>query len=205
MVLIQGQTGPQFLTDGAPNNIRTDRSGSIVVQDAHGSLAETAQRGNVFSARCTSITAMVIYTTAAGTGGPFIWNSSTNKVVSILKVGWTITTAATATGMIGVATGTGMTVAPTNVAITDTGNCYIGGPASSASVYNTATSTGTPRFIPLAQISTGATSTVMANTPWFDFRGALVIPPNCWVSLASSATLTTCVMSTTMLWEELPL
>jgi hypothetical protein len=204
MVAIQGTTGPQILTDGAPNNIRTERAGGMVVQDAHGSLAEPAMRGNIFSARA-SITGMVIYTTAAGTGGPFIWNGSTNKVVSVLKVGWSVTTAATATGMVGVATGTGMTVAPTNTAVADTGNCYTGGPASNATAYSTATSTGTPRFIPLGQLSTAAVSLVPANTTLFDFKGSLIIPPNCWVSLAASATLTTSVLQTFIMWEELPL
>lgn len=204
MVAIQGTTGPQILTDGAPNNVRTERSGGMVVQDAHGSLTEPAMRGNIFSARA-SVTAMVIYTTAAGTGGPFIWNGSTNKVVSVLKVGWTVTTASTVVGMVGVATGTGMTVAPTNTAVGDTGNCYTGGPASAATAYSTATSTGTPRFIPLGQVSTGAVSIVPANTTLFDFKGSLVVPPNCWVSLAASATLTTCVLQTFIMWEELPL
>jgi hypothetical protein len=204
MVQIQGTAGPQILTDGTPNNIRTERTGGMVTQDVHGPLTETGMRGNLFSANAV-VTAMVIYTTAAGTGGPFIWNSSGNQVVSVLKVGWLETTAATATGMIGVATGTGMTTAPTNSAIATTGNLYTSGPPSTVNVYSTATSTGTPRFIPLAQVSTAAVSTVPSNTVSFDFKGGLIIPPNCWVSLASSATLTTAVHQTFIIWEELPL
>src|SRR6266849_5565966 len=48
-VPIQGQVGPQVLSDGATAVVRLDRSGAEVIQELHGRYYETAFRKAVFS------------------------------------------------------------------------------------------------------------------------------------------------------------
>jgi hypothetical protein len=59
----------------------------------HGRFYEQASRGNIYTAH--AIVTAVIYTTAAGTGGPLLWNGSTTALASILAVGWGISTVTT--------------------------------------------------------------------------------------------------------------
>jgi hypothetical protein len=197
-----------MLADGATSTaIRTERSGGLVVQDAHGRLAEAAQRGNLFSAHAIN-TAMVIYTTAAGTGGPLIWNGSNNKVVSVLAAGFGIaTTASGVAGAVGIATGIGQLSAPSSTtAIDSSGNMYVGGAVSQATPYRVGTTTNAAsRFIPFVQVSTGAVSIADTTINWFWFDGAVLAPPNTFVTLAASATLTSAVSNSFIIWEELPL
>ena len=208
MVQIQGQTGPQVLADGAVSTaIRTERSGGLVVQDAHGRLAEAAQRGNLFSAHAIN-TAMVIFSTAAGTGGPLIWNGSNNKVVSVLAAGFGIaTTASGVAGAVGLATGIGQLTAPgTTTAIDSVGNMLVGGPNPQATAYRIGTTTNAAnRFIPFVQVSTGAVSIPDTTINWMWFDGAVLAPPYTFVTLAASATLTSAVSNSFIIWEELPL
>lgn len=207
MVQIQAQTGPQILTDGSvPAVMRAERSGGLVVQDVHGRLAEAAQRGNLFSAHAI-VTAMVINSTAAGTGGPLIWNGSTNKVVSVLAAGAVITTASTVAGSVSLGTGTGQVIAPTaTTAIDSTGNMLTGGPASQATAYRIGTVTNVvSRQIPFMQVSTAATSLPDTTINWVWFDGAVLAPPTTYVTITASATLTTSVINSFIIWEELPL
>jgi hypothetical protein len=207
MVQIQAQTGPQILADGSvAMAMRAERSGGLVVQDAHGRLAEAAQRGNLFSAHAI-VTAMVINSTAAGTGGPLIWNGSSNKVVSVLAVGAVITTASAVAGTVSVGTGTGQVLAPTTTtAIDSTGNCYTGGPSSQATAYRIGTVTNVvSRQIPFIQISTATTALPDTTINWMWLDGAVLAPPTTYVTLTASATLTSAVINSFIIWEELPL
>src|SRR4051812_41085952 len=91
-----GQVGPQQYADNATPGvgIRQGRQGQQIVNDLHGRYFEQTSRGNVYTAHAI-VTAPVIYTTAAGTGGPLLWNGSTTMVAAILAVGWGISTVTT--------------------------------------------------------------------------------------------------------------
>jgi hypothetical protein len=197
--------GPRQLTDGAQAIQRADRSGATVTTDAHGQLYEASRNGNLFMAHAI-VTAPVIYTTAAGTGGPLIWNGSSNKVLSILKVGIGITVVTTVAAALGLTGNSGQTSAPTSTtAIDSSGNLLIGGPASAASAFRVGTVTNAGKFlIPLCDLHTGALTVDNFGLGWFDIAGAVTVPPNSWVSLAASATATTTVMQAAIIWEELP-
>ena len=206
MVQIQAQTGPQILADGTVSSaIRAERSGGLVVQDAHGRLAEAAMRGNLFSAHAI-VTSMAAFGTAAGTGGPLIWNGSTNRVVSVLAAGAVLTTATTA-GAIMLGTGTGQTLAPTSTtAIDSTGNMLTGGPASQATAYRIGTVTNAvSRLIPFIQVSSATTALPSTTINWMWFDGCILAPPTTYVTLCATPVLTTNVFSTFIIWEELPL
>jgi len=152
------------------------------------------------------VTAPVVFTTAAGTGGPLIWNGSTNKLVSVLKVGYGVTTVSTVAAALGLTGNTGQTSAPTSTtAIDSRANLYLGGPASAATPYRVGTPTNAGGFfIPFGALHTGALTVDNTGMYWVDIAGAITAPPNSWVSVAASATATTTVVQVTMIWEELP-
>src|SRR6266536_5220589 len=147
-LLIDTRTGPVVQADGAGDQpLRQSRLGGLVVTDGHGKYFEQASRRNIFRAHAI-VTAPVIYSTAAGTGGPLLWNSSSTHNAVLLAVGYGITTAATAAGALGITGNTGQTAAPGSVtAIDSSGNGYIGGAGSAMSVYRTGTPTNAGNFL----------------------------------------------------------
>lgn len=202
---MNGQVGAVNASDGSNPIFRQGRGGEQIVADAHGRLAEASTRGQLFFAHAI-VTAPVVYTTAAGTGGPLIWNSSTNKNLSILKVGLGVTVVTTVAAALGLTGNSGQTAAPgSTTAIDSSGNMLIGGPASAASAYRigTPTSAGN-RFLPFADLHTGALTVDNLGMCWVDIDGGLTVPPNCWVSIAASATASATVMQSCMIWEEIP-
>lgn len=203
MATIQGQVGQQTLADGAQTTIRQGRTGELNTSDTHGQLYEASARGNLFFAHAI-VTAPVIYTTAAATGGPLIWNGSTNKNVSILKVGIGVTVVTTVAAALGLTGNSGQTSAPSSTtAVDSTGNMFIGGPASAANAYRIGTVTNAGnRFLPFANLHTGALTVDNLGMAWIDIAGGFIIPPNCWGSIAASATASTTVMQACIVWEE---
>lgn len=203
MATIQGQVGQQTLTDGASVTARLGRTGELNTSDAHGQLYEAAVRSNLFFAHAI-VTAPVIYTTAAGTGGPLIWNGSTNKNVVILKVGIGVTTVTTVAAALGLTGNSGQTSAPTaTTAIDSSGNMLIGGPSSASTQYRIGTVTNAGnRFLPFANLHTGALTVDNLGMVWVDIAGGFIIPPNSWGAIAASATASTTVMQACIIFEE---
>lgn len=154
-----------------------------------------------------SVTAPTIYSTAAATGGPLLWNSTQSVLGRILKVGFAVTTASTVTGALGLTGATGQAAAPSSTtAIENTGNCYVGGPKSGITPYRlgTVTNAGT-FFMPFAQITTGAITASRDAMTWIDINRIVTIPPGGWLSVAGSATLSTAVIQIGIVWEEIQL
>jgi hypothetical protein len=202
-MLMQGQVGPQVLTDGSNSSLRLGRTGEAIISELHGRYYSQAVRKNLFLAHAI-VTAPVIYTTAAGTGGPLIWNGSGDRNVVILAVGIGITVVTTVAAAIGLTGNTGQTAAPTSTtAIDSRSNAFIGGMASNATPYRVGTpTTAGGFFFPIADLHTGALTVDNFGMGWFDIGGAIVCPPNAWVSLAASATATTTVAQMAILYEE---
>lgn len=159
------------------------------------------------------VTAPVIFSTAAGTGGPLLWNPSgtaaaPNKTVArIVKVGFAVTTASAVAGAIGFTGGGGQgNTAPTSTtAIDSVANLSIGNPLPrQCNVYRV----GTPAaagawFMPWGMLSTAAVTAVGDDAIWFDVNRLITVPPGSWLSVAASATLTSAVAQITLIWEEL--
>jgi hypothetical protein len=199
------RTGPGLYSDGTKGVIpRTGRQGEVIVADYLGRYAEASRRGNLFMANAI-VTSPVIFSTAAGTGGPIIWNGSTTTNVSIVAVSYAVTTASGAVGALGFTGNSGQTSAPgSTTAIDSRANLYIGGAASGATPYKVGTPTNAGAFfMPFAQITTATTAVPIGN-PWIEIGGAITIPPNCWVSVAGSATLTSLVAQIGILFQEFP-
>ena len=169
-----------------------------------------SRRGQLFSAYAI-VTAPVIYTTAAGTGGPLLWNNSTaaNAPVNavILAVTCAISVVSTVAAALGLTGNNGQTAAPTSTtAIDASGNTFVGGPAPLCNVYRVGTPTNAGNFFfPLADLHTGALTVDNLGLAYIDLAGSFVVPPGAWISLAASATATTTVSRLGLLWAEVPL
>lgn len=167
---------------------------------------EASLNERVFMARAI-VTAPVIFSTAAGTGGPLLWNGTSDKIARILKVGFAVTTASTVAGALGLTGATGQTAAPASTTAADTtANLSLGAPASSCTPYRVGTPTNAGTwFLPFGQITTGALTVSRDSINWIDINRLITVPPGCWVSLAGSATLSTAVIQCALVWEEISL
>jgi len=200
------KVGPQFGGDGASVIARGDKSGSQVVTKAHGDWFEPSLRGNVFMAHAI-VTAPVVYTTAAGTGGPLLWNGTNNKLCSLLAVGFGSSVVTTVAASLGITGNSGQTTAPTTTtAIDSQRSLYIGGQQSVISAFRIGTVANAGNFfMPFGQLHTGALTVDNTGTAWIPLHGAVIIPPFCWASVAASATATTAVCQIGIIYEEINL
>lgn len=184
-----------------------DQQGGTLVSPFNAPFYQLAYQKKVFMAHAI-VTAPVIYTTAAGTGGPLIWNGSLNTNVVLLKVGLGISVVTTVAASIGITGASGQTAAPTSTTAIDSNkSTFIG---SGVSPQSTAYRIGTPTnagnfFIPIGDLHTGALTVDNLGMSWIDLDGSIVVPPYSWVSLAASATATTTVMQAAFVYAELPI
>lgn len=198
------EVGPSTQSDGAsPSKFRVDRGGALVVQQHHGRYYEQANRGALFTAHAI-VTAPVIYTTAAGTGGPLLWNGSSTHKAVILAAGWGISVVTTVAAVLGLTGNTGQTAAPgSTTAIDSVKNCYLGGAAPACTAYRVGTPSSAGNFFhPLGNLHTGALTVDNNGMMWADLGGMFVVPPFGWISFAASATATTTVGNFGLVWEE---
>ena len=210
MALLQGNvvgTGLPNLSAGAQNiSAGMDRQSALLVSELNGRYSGLSRAGNLFFAHAI-VTASVIYSTAAGTGGPLLYNGlGSGVVVQLLAAGFGVTTAATAAGAVGITGGTGQTVVPTSTtAIDGSGNCFFGGAVSKISAYRVGTvATAGAFLIPIGDVGTGALTVMDGKLQFVDLGGIITFGPGGWASLAASATLTTAVMTMGLLWAEIP-
>jgi hypothetical protein len=179
------------------------------VADIHGRYYEASARGNLFVAHAI-VTAPVIYTTEAGTGGPLLWNGSNvtpgrQVKANILAVGLGVTVVTTVAAALGLTGGDGQTAAPTSTtAIDSTANLLIGGASSRCTAYRVGTTVENKFFMPFAHVHTGALTVDTTGVQWIDIGGMVTVEPGSFVSVAASATATTLVASICMIWEEVP-
>ena len=196
--------GVQNVSDGVAFNGRGGKTGELIVAACHGRYAEASRRGNVFMAQA-DVTAPVIWSTEAGTGGPLLWNGSSSVDASLLAVGWGTSIVTTVAGALGITGGDGQSAAPTSTtAIDSSGNLRIGGAASLCTPYRVGTTGTNDFFLPFAQVHTGALTVDNMGMLWVPLDGLITVPPNCFASVAASATLTTLVASICLIWEEIP-
>ena len=196
--------GPFTGTDGTRSSGRANRTGEQVVSNVHGDYYEQSNRGNIFMAQAI-ITAPVIWTTEAGTGGPLLWNGSSTIRASILAVGWGISTVSTVGAAVGLTGGYDQTAAPTTTTAIDSQGCMNGGSDTpQVNAYRVGT-TGTNRwFLPLGGLYTGALTVTPDAMNWVRLDGLVSLKQNGFVSFAASATASTTVMNVCIIWEEVP-
>lgn len=201
----RGIVGPQTLADGAQRAFRQGRGGEQIVAELGGRYQELVSRGEVFAARAV-VTAPVIFTTAAGTGGPLLWNGSNDKVAVLLGATVGLTVVTTVAAALGITGGSGQTTAPgSTTAIDSHFNCRIGGGLGSVNAYRVGTPTAAGSFfLPFAQLHTGALTVDNLGLGFIDLGGMIQVPPQCWASISASATATTTVAQLGLIWAEIP-
>lgn len=204
---VAGNVGPRTYTDNTlpPDGVRLGIHGQTIVNDLHGRYYEQSSRGNLYTAHAI-VTAPVIYTTAAGTGGPLLWNGSSTHKASILAVGWGQSTVTTVAAVIGLTGGTGQTTAPgSTTAVDSVKNCFLGGSAPACTAYRIGTPSAAGNFFhPLGDVKTGALTTEPGSMNWVDIGGLFTVPQYGWISFAASATASTLVANFVLVWEEIP-
>lgn len=173
--------------------------------------AEASAAGRLYMARAI-VTAPVVFSTAAATGGPLLWNpgataTAPNKTAARLwKVGYAVTTASAAAGALGITGGLqGATAPSSTTAIDTTANLCLGSTnPSQMNVYRigTVAAAGT-FFLPIAQITTAAVTAVGDNMTWIDLDGSITVLPGYFAAVSASATLTSAVMQIAIVWEEI--
>lgn len=198
--------GPQIASDGSVIGTRAGRLGDSIVSELNGRYYEQASRGRLFLATAI-VTAPVIFSTAAGTGGPLIWNPPTSGVnVSVLAVTCGITVVTTVAAALGLTGNTGQTSAPASTTAIDSRQAaLIGGQSSVSTPYRVGTPTNAGGFFfPLLDLHTGALTVDSLGLGWIDIGGAVICPPGAWVSIAASATASTTVAQLGMVYAEVP-
>lgn len=201
---ISGYTGLQSLATGSTgNSFSQGRYGEMLVSEVNGRYYNLVKNGNVFSAYAT-VTAPVIYSTAAGTGGPLLWNNNPLVNCVILGASFQCTTVTTVAASLGIATGT-TTLPGTATAIDASGNLLVGGSAPTANTYRIGTvSVAASNFLPFGYLHTGALTVDTQGVGFVWLDGAVVVPYGKFASIAAGATASTTVMGATLIWAELP-
>lgn len=204
---LYGSAGENNVASGTNPPVASNRQGAVLADGLHGKYVEQARRNRLFWASAI-VTAPVIFSTAAGTGGPLLYNGTSpasGVLCAILGISLNqsvVTTVAAGIGLTG-----GPTTAPgSTTAIDGYTPGYIGGASGQISAYRVGTpSAAGTFFMPLGDMHTGALTTEAGNGgSWIDIGGSIIVPPGCFASLAASATATTLVMRATILYEEIP-
>ena len=176
---------------------------------AGSSYYDHARKGELFGAYAI-VTAPVIWSTAAGTGGPLLWNNTgaLDKPVNAVLLGVTcaVTVVTTVAAALGITGGSGQTSAPgTTTTIDSVANLKIGGAAPRCNVYRVGTpSAAGSFFLPLLGLSTGALTVDNEMMGFIPLDGMIVVLPGSWVSIAASATASTTVARLGLIWAEIP-
>jgi hypothetical protein len=177
----------------------------LIVSACSGRYYEMARNQRIFCAQAI-VTAPVIYSTAAGTGGPLLWNGTSTVMGVILAVGIGVTVVTTVAAALGITGNTGQTAAPGTTTAIDGQRCtYLGGPLPAINAYRIGTPSVAGNFLlPVAQLHTGALTVDNVGMGWIDIGGSIIVPPGCWASIAASATATTTVAQLGLMWAEVP-
>src|ERR1700745_332810 len=84
MPIIQAQVGPQVDADGAAPNLRAEKTGAVVVQDAHGRYQEAVYRGGVFVAANQAAQALSTALSTTQTGFTLTNPAGSGKLLVLL-------------------------------------------------------------------------------------------------------------------------
>lgn len=200
----QGQVGPGIFLDGSIAPLRQERTGALVVTQAHGGRYEAAFRKNLFTAYCTGTTLTAVNTTYTGLG---VYNGSTTVNLAIQRVaGFLAVTSASDLGVLLAVGNQGMT-APTGITgATRVQNNFLsaGGPQATPYTAATLAVAGTP-YKTLLHNSAAIATTGEDSGFQIDLEGGLIVPPGWFVEFAAySAASAASAFVGDIQWEEVP-
>ena len=172
----------------------------------------TSGRGNLYGATAI-VTAPGIWSTAAGTGGPLLYNGSDSAhggsgrgvTAYLLAISFGLTVASTVAGALGI-TG-GATTAPTTTTAIDSVwsmKLSTAAPTPQCSLYRVGTVAPAGTFFwPVGQVGTSALTAELADDNFINLGGAIEVSPGYFISPCGSAILSTAVMQISIVWLEL--
>lgn len=220
-MLLQAQVGPQIAQDGSLPTLRAGKTGEAVVQELHGRFYEQNYRNNMYSfglSNMALVAANAIATGVGATAQPVIglYNPSASAVnLVILQASVVITTIANTA----VAPGGFMWVGSAGNAAVSTGstpiNCktlQFSGSSAKAFSVSTAltgltTNLATIRGSSIAPFNAAGAATAVSITQGGaieNMDGSIIVPPGGVVALMNQVSTTTCSVTTSIVWEEVP-
>lgn len=223
-IQVEGKVGPQTVSDGSTNVIRTGKTGEVIVSDAHARFQEAALRGNLYSGGMTTTSiSNVTFTTGTvdATCTPIIglWNptgSGKNLVVLQARLQCVIT-AATATGGGSFVWATSLNNTSISTGITPLNRATLAASGSVAKVYANTALTGLTTSLSIREASAlqGGTNgnysmvgtavgfAVSGGSATIDhIDGAIIVPPGGVLALLCTTTPVAISAASSILWEE---
>lgn len=204
----QGRVGPQTAGDGAYNALRLDKTGALVVTNAHGRLHEVASRGKLFFVS-TPVAGVAPGTVLSTTPPMSIWNPVLSGIiVSIKQVYVGYVSGTLGAGMIVHAVNLSQLTLPSGGTELIPQCAILNGTRGSARVLTGSTLSGTPVIV-RPSMSLGA---ALASSVSFQFlsvdpvEGSIIIPPGCaYAYQAVAAAGTTPLLAFGIVYEEVTL
>jgi len=203
---VNGQVGPQNLSDGATQTLRIGRQAEVIVQELHGRYYETAFRRAMYSGGnaagvATTVGAATTYTglcLSNPIGSPV--NLVVNKIAAAFGV------APTAAAIVGIMTGFS---AATNVVQTTpvpVVGKFVGAPAGDGLLASAATLPVAPTFaFPIGFLTATAVTVVDEPDVLLDLEGSLILPPGGFAAFFTSTAGAAAGAAFGFQWEEVPL
>jgi hypothetical protein len=207
-MLAEQKIGARVLQDGAQAELRGDRSGAQVIQDAHGHFYESVRIGNVYAALNTAARALTVsLTTTASLGIYNPVNSGKNLV--ILATAFRYGSGTLAAGYMLHAIYPGTAASVTGTVLTPVNMLTGQASGSVARAYELMTGAATPNQIRFSK-SVGAMTTDQSTTAWTDVNrelidGAIVVAPgNAYGIISVTGAGTSPTIWAEYMWEEVP-
>jgi hypothetical protein len=201
-MLLEGQVGPQALSDGAKAPARLDRTGSVVTLSKY---AEAVAKGNVF------LGSIVGQVTSAGTNttytGLCLSNPNNSGVdLVLLRADYSFIVAFGTAAHIGLMVGSSTTeVVHTAAATTRNAKVGVSTGTSTGKLDSQATLPVTPTVAKiLGSGLTGAITTQVYIPSSVDLDGSIVLPPGSFCAFYTSVASGAAAGGFSFLWEERP-
>lgn len=200
---IEGQVGPQALSDGVHTSVRLGRNGELITTELHGRYFEQSLRGNVYHA-CTPNTGIAIATSSTTAGFAIANPLNSGRVVSLISVrlGLISGTYTLGTIMQGVLTNP-IASQVTGTALTPIPGLIGSGHTPNAKVFTNATLPSAPTPLTPFSLKNGS-ATASFNTISDDINGKIVLSPGAAWCLYSIGNDTSPLEMVSVCWEEVP-
>lgn len=203
MATVQGQSGPQVLSDGVNATARTGRTGEFNVSDAHSRYQEAVYRGNVFLASNQAGQALSTALSTTQTGFTLTNPSGSGKNLVVLDAVIALTTApAGISTLLWAANVNTVAAAVTQTTPLTVRSALLGSSATgvglAASAVTLPAAPVVVRAVPGGPVATGTTTSPFIRD---EIAGGLILTPGTALSLSTLTTAISVICS--MIWEEI--
>jgi len=202
-MIIRGEVGEQFLSDGADSRFRQGRQGELMVSELHGRYYEAALRGRVFCAANQAAAALSLLS-ATATGLILTNPAGSGKNLELLEIAVALATAPAGIATLGLAANVNVVAAAvvhtTPLIVRPT---LIGGSLGAVGLADSAATLPAAPVL-IRGIGGGPVATGSVTAPFIkdDVGGAIILAPGTAISLSAFTTAISVIASFT--WAEWP-